>query len=115
MHLLCWEVAGASTANSRPRKPRCPELWCSPRAGQWLQVCQRPAVTEPGLCWPCPGAAGVGMAAGSQAERAGMSAARQDVSRAAGKGLRRFLDLLFLVLRFVVFFFFYKTSPQEGV
>jgi len=68
-----------------------------------------------GAALALPQGSGVGIAAGSQAERAGMSAARQDVSRAAGKGLWRFLDLLFLVLRFVVFFFFYKTSPQEGV
>lgn len=31
------------------------------------------------------------------------------------KAAEPFLDLLFLVLKFVVFFVFYKTSPQEGV
>lgn len=112
MHLLCWKVAGASTANSQPQVPGALVLsQCRAMAA----ALPSPGGLELGPCWPCPGAASTGTAAGSPAERAGMSAAQQDMARPAGKGLWRFLDLLFLVLRFVVFFFFYKTSPQEGV
>lgn len=112
MHLLCCEIPGASTAQFVALELEVPEP-CSPRSAGEVAVALPASPQKPG--W-----VRASRARGCAAGVCGL--ASRNVGCLAGRGqgcwekaAEPFLDLLFLVLKFVVFFVFYKTSPQEGV